>query len=575
MLLICSAIGHAQERANQYIEKRYNIFFRINSPVIERDFKGNARTIDQMKADIDSTLKLDGAVPDSLLILSTASPDGGYEFNKRLARNRAASTERLLLEMFPEFAGAHIKVEYLEEDWDGLRQVLRQNPDFPQGKEMLEVINSTRNIDNKEYALRALKAGWRHLTNNYIHVLRNSSITLKVVRTESNLDEYVFKVELFLITEGPFNFPADGGEDVIRYKKSIEGDDVVPVVTNDTDWVKDIAPYTDSATFAVAPNPSKNPRTTTINIEAYDQTHQVTVNQEGRIPELTFTTPSPMYFPAEGGSDIIKYESNVIDGETPLPSSLADHVSVVEYSDSCATIMVEPNQTPEERRSIVEVLFEGKVYPVEVIQAPGAYPEWRKTIIAPRSNLLVPGMNIGLEIPIKDNWSIGLDYYYPWFVSKENLWCGEMLGWFIDAKYWFPGKKYQWEDASRLKGHAIGVYGGIGYYDYQNKAHGIQGEYLDLGIDYTFALPVAEDKLRLEFNIGVGYIYTLYRPYYPSSDYEDLIKEPGIKYRSTNFIGPTRASVSLVYPITVKVKHPEVKAQEKAERKNRRKGGNE
>ena len=99
-------------------------------------------------------------------------------------------------------------------------------------------------------------------------------------------------------------------------------------------------------------------------------------------------------------------------------------------------------------------------------------------------------------------------------------------------------------------------------------------------MDYTYALPVANDKLRFEFNLGLGFIKTWYRPYTPSTDYEDLIKEPGVKYRSTNFFGPTRAGVSLVYPITVPVKNnPYVKMaerqQRKAERQNKTKGGDE
>ncbi|MBO5979460.1 MAG: DUF3575 domain-containing protein [Bacteroidales bacterium] len=175
----------------------------------------------------------------------------------------------------------------------------------------------------------------------------------------------------------------------------------------------------------------------------------------------------------------------------------------------------------------------------------------RKTILAFRSNLLVPALNIGLEVPIKYNWSVGFDYYYPWAVSKYNHWCTEMLGWFIDGKYWFPGIFNTWSDDNKLIGHAIGVYAGIGYYDYQNRKRGAQGEYLDVGIDYTYARPIAKNKLRLEFNIGFGAIRTYYRTYQPSSDYTDLIKDPGIKYHSTNIIGPTRASVSLVLPITV------------------------
>ena len=424
----------AQEHSGSYVVKRYNLFFRINSPVIYEDFQDNAKTIATMRQDIEATLQMDGSVPDSLLILSTASPDGGYEFNKRLARNRAASTEKLLLEMFPQFKDAHIKVEYLEEDWDGLRQVLKAHPEFPQREEMMAVIEDDNDLQSKEYRLRALKQGWRYLVRNYIHALRNSSITLTVVMTADNKDdEYVV-------------------EEVERPKME--------------------------ALQSIQPDP-------------------------------------------------VRFEANLVENLMRRP---------------------------------LEVKF-------------------TKTILAARTNLLIPGLNFGVEVPIGMNWSLGLDYYYPWAVSAENQWCGEMLGWFIDGKYWITGDKYKWDVNSKLKGHAVGLYAGLGYYDYQKITNGMQGEYVDFGVDYTFALPVAQDKLRLEFNLGVGFIYTLYRPYYPSSDFDDLIKEPGVKYRTTNFIGPTRASVSLVYPITVPTKNPYIrladKAQRKEARRNKRKGGDE
>ena len=424
----------AQEHSGSYVVKRYNLFFRINSPVIYEDFQDNAKTIATMRQDIEATLQMDGSVPDSLLILSTASPDGGYEFNKRLARNRAASTEKLLLEMFPQFKDAHIKVEYLEEDWDGLRQVLRAHPEFPQREEMMAVIEDDNDLQSKEYRLRALKQGWRYLVRNYIHALRNSSITLTVVMTADNKDdEYVV-------------------EEVERPKME--------------------------ALQSIQPDP-------------------------------------------------VRFEANLVENLMRRP---------------------------------LEVKF-------------------TKTILAARTNLLIPGLNFGVEVPIGMNWSLGLDYYYPWAVSAENQWCGEMLGWFIDGKYWITGDKYKWDVNSKLKGHAVGLYAGLGYYDYQKITNGMQGEYVDFGVDYTFALPVAQDKLRLEFNLGVGFIYTLYRPYYPSSDFDDLIKEPGVKYRTTNFVGPTRASVSLVYPITVPTKNPYIKLADKAQRKearrNKRKGGDE
>ena len=73
---------NAQERAGrvEHITKKYSIFFRVNRPEIDTTFQGNGKTIAQIREDILSTLEMDGAVPDSLLILSTASPDGPYEF---------------------------------------------------------------------------------------------------------------------------------------------------------------------------------------------------------------------------------------------------------------------------------------------------------------------------------------------------------------------------------------------------------------------------------------------------------------------------------------------------------------
>lgn len=187
-------------------------------------------------------------------------------------------------------------------------------------------------------------------------------------------------------------------------------------------------------------------------------------------------------------------------------------------------------------------------------------PEYeRQMILAGRTNLLVPGLNAGVEVPIGRHVSIGADYWYPWWLAKNNKYCGEMLGAFVDAKYWFTGRngKYAWTRADKLKGHALGVYAGAGYYDYQRLKSGYQGEYIDVGVDYTFGLPIGRRDhkwMRMEFNIGVGYIWTQARHYTPTSDYSDLIKDPGIKQKYYSFFGPTRAGVSFVLPIIVKHK---------------------
>ena len=193
---------------------------------------------------------------------------------------------------------------------------------------------------------------------------------------------------------------------------------------------------------------------------------------------------------------------------------------------------------------------EGNILYRQVQPLPQA-PVENKMILAARTNLLVPALNVGVEVPVGYSWSVGADYYFPWWLARSNRYCAEMLGWFVDTKYWF-GKDRDEED--KLTGHALGAYAGFGYYDYQWEKSGNQGEYIDIGVDYTYAIPLATGRLRMEFNIGLGWIHTVARHYTPTDDYTDLIKDPGIRHRKYNFFGPTRASVSLVVPIRVKVK---------------------
>ena len=173
-------------------------------------------------------------------------------------------------------------------------------------------------------------------------------------------------------------------------------------------------------------------------------------------------------------------------------------------------------------------------------------------ILAARTNLLMPALNVGIEVPVKYNWSVGADYYFPWFLARSNKYCVEMLAWFVDGKYWF-GRDRREED--KLTGHAVGVYGGFGYYDFQWLESGHQGEFLDVGVDYTYSIPLAKDRLRMEFNIGLGWIYTVARHYTPTDDWSELIKDPGIRHRKYHFFGPTRASVSFVVPIRMKTRY--------------------
>lgn len=193
MWLLMSAVSFGQTAdpySLHHIEKRYNIFFPINSSYVDSTFSDNSHTIETIRQDIRNTFTGDTTFnyqTDSVLIIATSSPDGSVEFNRNLSRRRAESTSRLILDLFPESAALNIKVQYVDEDWDGLRQILKSDQNFPQRHEMLRIIESSLSADDKEKSLRGCSEGWEYVIINHIYALRNACITLTV---RGERDEY-------------------------------------------------------------------------------------------------------------------------------------------------------------------------------------------------------------------------------------------------------------------------------------------------------------------------------------------------------------------------------------------------
>lgn len=178
---------------------------------------------------------------------------------------------------------------------------------------------------------------------------------------------------------------------------------------------------------------------------------------------------------------------------------------------------------------------------------PEEYSEETPVMFAVRTNLLVPALNIGAEVPIGDRWSVSADYYYPWiWPSKKNKNCFEFLGWSAEGRYWF-GKDRTAKD--RLLGHSAGLYGAGGYYDFERNYRGQQGEFVSVGLDYTYAMPIGRKrKMNLEFTFALGYIHSWGRAYKVHGDYGPLFKDEGdIRF---DYVGPTKVAVNLVVPFT-------------------------
>lgn len=184
---------------------------------------------------------------------------------------------------------------------------------------------------------------------------------------------------------------------------------------------------------------------------------------------------------------------------------------------------------------------------------PTAFPEKRKRLgpshkvmVALKNNMiydLALAPNVEVEFSTGKRWSLNTEYKCPWWLNSKHDFCYQLLSGGMEGRCWLGNRQKR----NRLTGHFIGLYAEGGIYDFQLRGDGYQGKYYGAaGVTYGYAKQLAQ-HFSLEFSLGIGYLTTEYKKYTP---YEgDIIWTNSGRY---NFIGPTKAKVSLVWLITTK-----------------------
>jgi hypothetical protein len=179
------------------------------------------------------------------------------------------------------------------------------------------------------------------------------------------------------------------------------------------------------------------------------------------------------------------------------------------------------------------------------------YERIKKPLFALKTNLLFDlgtALNVEIEFPIGERWSVLGEYTFPWWLWKSKQYCFQLISANVEGRYWFGNRT----DRPVLTGWFAGVYVGGGYYDLEWGNRGYQGEFYIAGgvsAGYVHTLN-KKGNFRMEYSLGVGYLHTGYREYKPVFGIDN--EWHLVRQRSGNFtwIGPTRAKISLVWLLT-------------------------
>lgn len=153
--------------------------------------------------------------------------------------------------------------------------------------------------------------------------------------------------------------------------------------------------------------------------------------------------------------------------------------------------------------------------------------------------------NIAVELPMgrRGRWSIMAEYINPWWRWDRLSYSYQIQAGILELRRWLWPRC----DGGRpwLSGHFIGIFGGGGKYDLENKDVGDQGELFGGGLTYGYSWPVAR-RWNLELSASAGVLAGERRHYNAEFESTHLI------YRYTKnmfYVGPINLRFSLVWII--------------------------
>jgi len=155
------------------------IDFKVNLTNFDKAYHGNDSTLGQVLARIDSMVLDPRMRVERITVVGTASPEGPYANNVRLATARAGTFISILRARY-SFPDSIYAISTIPEDWDGMRMMLAADSTIPCGAVVLSFLDETAGMDGdtRERRLKSLNGGipYASMRDHVLPYLRRASV---------------------------------------------------------------------------------------------------------------------------------------------------------------------------------------------------------------------------------------------------------------------------------------------------------------------------------------------------------------------------------------------------------------
>ena len=165
-------VKHRADTASSFLD------FPVNETIIYPEYRGNPAELYRIRQSIEVVKNDPNTIITAITIHGYASPEGPYDNNIRLARNRTEALKQYVCDLY-SFDRSLIKTAYTPEDWRGLRRYV-ENSSLENKTDILQIIDSDLEPDAKNWKLQVFDGGktYRHLLDEVYPALRHSDYAI-------------------------------------------------------------------------------------------------------------------------------------------------------------------------------------------------------------------------------------------------------------------------------------------------------------------------------------------------------------------------------------------------------------
>ena len=136
------------------VTDRSYIRFHVGRTEVVDTLGDNRRELDKITDLMRRIVGQEEFCVDVMTLTATASPEGRYTANERLARGRAEALKRYLVKRYGQRIDTMLTVRWVAEDWEELVRLIKGSRELPHRDEILSLIAAEKNPDLRERMIR-------------------------------------------------------------------------------------------------------------------------------------------------------------------------------------------------------------------------------------------------------------------------------------------------------------------------------------------------------------------------------------------------------------------------------------